>query len=69
MISQQGQLNKYWCRVQGSRQVAVIAGQKDYDTPRVNPVSDIVFVDVNVRFISRLSPLPRFFLMKIRRTV
>jgi hypothetical protein len=69
MISQQGQLNKCWCRIQGSRQVAVIAGQKDYHTLRVNPVSDIVFVDVNVRFISRLSPLPKLFSIKIRLAI
>jgi hypothetical protein len=54
MISQQGQLNKSWCRIQGSRQVAVIAGQKDYHTLRVNLVSDIVFVDVTVPFMSLL---------------
>jgi hypothetical protein len=41
MISQQGQLNEYWCRIQGSRRVAVIAGLENYRTVGVNPVSDI----------------------------
>jgi hypothetical protein len=54
MISQQGQLNEYWCRIQGSRQVAVIAEQWDYHTLRVNLMSDIVFVDFIVRFTSLL---------------
>lgn len=45
--------------------MAVIAGQKDHHTLRVNLMSDIAFVDATGRFISLLRPLPKLFLMEV----